>query len=79
MFIDELDALGGSRHHMHQHHNRMLVNQLLIELDGLQSFNHEVLVVGATNTPGTSIRRCGSRDSSTICSLSRRPNRRKEN
>ncbi|MFD1776893.1 ATP-binding protein [Paenibacillus rhizophilus] len=51
MFIDELDALGGSRHHMQQHHNRMLVNQLLIELDGLQSFNHEVLVVGATNTP----------------------------
>ncbi|NJJ39244.1 ATP-binding protein [Paenibacillus apii] len=51
LFIDELDALGGSRHHMHQHHNRMLVNQLLIELDGLQSFNHEVLVIGATNTP----------------------------
>ncbi|WP_025336993.1 ATP-binding protein [Paenibacillus sabinae] len=51
LFIDELDALGGSRHQMHQHHNRMLVNQLLIELDGLQSFNHEVLVIGATNTP----------------------------
>ncbi|MNB72388.1 ATP-dependent zinc metalloprotease FtsH [compost metagenome] len=51
MFIDELDALGGSRHQMSQHHNRMLVNQLLIELDGLQSFNHEVLVIGATNTP----------------------------
>ncbi|MEK3719348.1 ATP-binding protein [Paenibacillus sp. FSL H8-0034] len=51
IFIDELDAMGGSRHHMHQHHDRMLVNQLLTELDGLQSYNHEVLVVGATNTP----------------------------
>lgn len=51
IFIDELDALGGSRHQMHQHHDRMLVNQLLTELDGLQTHNHEVLVVGATNTP----------------------------
>ncbi|WP_379128669.1 ATP-binding protein [Paenibacillus sp. sgz500958] len=51
IFMDELDALGGSRHHMSQHHNRMLVNQLLTELDGLQSFNQEVLVIGATNTP----------------------------
>jgi len=51
IFMDELDALGGSRHHMTQHHNRMLVNQLLTELDGLQSFNHEILVIGATNTP----------------------------
>lgn len=51
LFIDELDALGGSRHQMRQHHERMLVNQLLIELDGLHSFNHEVFVIGATNTP----------------------------
>ncbi|WP_058301161.1 ATP-binding protein [Gorillibacterium timonense] len=51
IFIDELDALGGSRHQMRQHHDRMLVNQLLTELDGLSSYNQEVLVVGATNTP----------------------------
>jgi cell division protease FtsH len=51
IFIDELDALGGSRNQMHQHHDRMLVNQLLTELDGLQSYNQEVLVIGATNTP----------------------------
>jgi cell division protease FtsH len=51
IFIDELDALGGSRQKMHQHHDRMLVNQLLTELDGLQSYNHEVMVIGATNTP----------------------------
>ena len=51
VFIDELDALGGSRHHMRQHHDRMLVNQLLLELDGLQTRNDQVFVIGATNTP----------------------------
>lgn len=51
IFIDELDAMGGSRHHMHQHHDRMLVNQLLLELDGLQTKNENVFVIGATNTP----------------------------
>lgn len=51
VFIDELDAMGGSRHQMRQHHERMLVNQLLTELDGLQSGNDQVFVIGATNTP----------------------------
>ncbi|MNF99282.1 ATP-dependent zinc metalloprotease FtsH [compost metagenome] len=51
IFIDELDAMGGSRHQMRQHHDRMLVNQLLLELDGLQSNNENVFVIGATNTP----------------------------
>ncbi|MBM7573724.1 ATP-binding protein [Aquibacillus albus] len=51
LFIDELDALGGSRQNMRQHHERMLVNQLLIELDGLSSHNDGVYVIGATNTP----------------------------
>ncbi|HET7656974.1 MAG TPA: ATP-binding protein [Bacillales bacterium] len=51
LFIDELDSIGGSRNGMHQHHDRMLVNQLLLELDGMQSFNEDVYVIGATNTP----------------------------
>ncbi|AIQ19226.1 ATPase AAA [Paenibacillus sp. FSL H7-0357] len=51
IFIDELDAMGGSRHQMRQHHDRMLVNQLLLELDGLQAENENVFVIGATNTP----------------------------
>lgn len=51
VFIDELDAMGGSRHQMRQHHDRMLVNQLLLELDGLQAENEQVFVIGATNTP----------------------------
>ncbi len=36
---------------MRQHHDRMLVNQLLLELDGLQAKNDNVFVIGATNTP----------------------------
>lgn len=51
IFIDEMDALGGNRHTMRQHHDRMLVNQLLLELDGLQAVNDQVFVIGATNTP----------------------------
>lgn len=51
LFIDELDALGGNRQKMASHHERILVNQLLIELDGSQSNNEGVYVIGATNTP----------------------------
>lgn len=51
LFIDELDALGGNRQKMSAHHDRMLVNQLLIELDGSVSDNEGVYVIGATNTP----------------------------
>ena len=51
VFIDELDAMGGSRQHMRQHHDRTLVNQLLIELDGLDNGKENVYVIGATNTP----------------------------
>ncbi|MDQ6420718.1 ATP-binding protein [Paenibacillus sp. LHD-117] len=51
IFIDELDALGGSRNQMRQHHDRMLVNQLLLELDGIREQNEQVFVIGATNTP----------------------------
>ncbi|QTD40861.1 26S protease regulatory subunit [Sporosarcina sp. Te-1] len=50
LFIDELDAIGGNRHNMGQHHERMLVNQLLLELDGLNAHNNGVYVIGATNT-----------------------------
>lgn len=51
LFIDELDALGGNRQKMISHHDRMLVNQLLIELDGSVSNNEGIYVLGATNTP----------------------------
>ncbi|MCK0469872.1 26S protease regulatory subunit [Halalkalibacter sp. APA_J-10(15)] len=51
LFIDELDALGGNRQKLHSHHERLLVNQLLMELDGSTSNNEGIYVIGATNTP----------------------------
>ncbi len=65
IFIDELDALGGSRQQMRFQHNRMLTNQLLSELDGVDSNNSEILVLGATNSPwfvDSSLRRPGRFD-----------------
>jgi transitional endoplasmic reticulum ATPase len=65
IFIDELDALGGSRQQMRFHHNRMLTNQLLNELDCVESDNSEILVLGATNSPwfvDASLRRPGRFD-----------------
>lgn len=65
VFFDELDALGGSRHQMRAHHDRMLVNQLLLELDGLDKQSDNVFVIGATNTPwylDTALRRPGRFD-----------------
>ncbi|CAM4280075.1 ATPase AAA [Bacillus manliponensis] len=51
LFIDELDAFGGNRQKMGAHHQRTLVNQLLVEMDGSNSFNEGVYIIGATNTP----------------------------
>ncbi|MDQ2716223.1 MAG: AAA family ATPase [Chloroflexota bacterium] len=65
IFIDELDAIGGSRQQMRYQHNRMLTNQLLTELDGAETNNHEILVLGATNSPwfvDSSLRRPGRFD-----------------
>ncbi|WP_175640417.1 ATP-binding protein [Metabacillus schmidteae] len=66
LFIDELDALGGNRQKMSAHHDRMLVNQLLVELDGSVSENEGIYVIGATNTPwylDPALRRPGRFDS----------------
>lgn len=51
LFIDEIDALGASRSDMKQSSGRHLINQFLQELDGIDSTNEGVLVIGATNTP----------------------------
>ena len=52
VFIDELDALGGKRS---QYQNmgwmRNVVNQMLQEMDGVNSNNDGVFVLGATNHP----------------------------
>lgn len=53
IFIDEIDALGGSRQSMRNNVSRTLTNQLLMELDSTQNNNENLLVIGATNTPWT--------------------------
>ena len=50
LFIDEIDAIGISREKT-SGVMRTLVNQFLIELDGVESNNDGVLVIGATNLP----------------------------
>jgi len=51
LFIDELDALGRRRSQLHTSAMRTTVNQLLAELDGMESANEGVFVLGATNHP----------------------------
>lgn len=51
LFIDEVDALGASRADMKNSAGRHLINQFLQELDGINSSNDGVLILGATNTP----------------------------
>jgi len=51
LFIDEIDALGASRSDMKQSAGRHLINQFLQELDGIDTSNEGMLIIGATNTP----------------------------
>jgi transitional endoplasmic reticulum ATPase len=65
IFFDEIDALGASRTDMRTSASKMLINQFLSELDGLQSSNDGLLVLGATNAPwhlDTAFRRPGRFD-----------------
>lgn len=51
LFLDELDALGQKRSQTRQSAMRGTVNQLLAELDGVDSANEGVFVLAATNQP----------------------------
>ncbi|RSS79590.1 26S protease regulatory subunit, partial [Streptomyces sp. WAC06614] len=52
VFLDELDALGAKRSRTHHNGMRNVVNQLLTELDGVDSGKDEgVFVLAATNVP----------------------------
>ncbi len=53
LFLDELDAIGGKRsgYGAHASWMRGVVNQLLVEMDGVGSDNEGVFVLAATNHP----------------------------
>lgn len=51
IFIDEIDALGANRNDVNKTSGRSVINQFLAELDGIDSDNDGILVLGATNAP----------------------------
>lgn len=65
LFFDEVDALGAKRSDMKQSAGRNVINQFLAELDGINSNNDGLLIIGATNVPwhlDTAFRRPGRFD-----------------
>lgn len=51
LFFDEIDGIGGRRDSMQQTFEKRSINQLLIEMDGVEYSNEGVLIVGSTNAP----------------------------
>jgi len=51
LFFDEIDALGANRADMRHNAMRQIINQLLAEMDGVDTSNEGVLILAATNTP----------------------------
>lgn len=48
LFFDEIDSIGGTRKADHSH---SILNQLLINMDGVISSSEKIIVIGASNMP----------------------------
>jgi transitional endoplasmic reticulum ATPase len=51
LFFDEVDALAADRRDLRQSAGRNLINAFLSEMDGAESSNDGILILGATNAP----------------------------
>jgi len=51
LFFDEIDALAADRRDLRQSAGRNIINAFLMEMDGSESDNDGVLILGATNAP----------------------------
>ena len=51
LFFDEVDALGASRNDMRHSAGKQLINQFLLEMDGMEGDNDGVLILAASNAP----------------------------
>ncbi len=51
LFFDEVDALAASRSDMRKSAGRHIINQFLMELDGVEASNEGLLILAATNAP----------------------------
>jgi SpoVK/Ycf46/Vps4 family AAA+-type ATPase len=51
LFFDEVDAIGHTRMDLGRSAARNVVAQLLVELDGVETSNEGIFVIGATNQP----------------------------
>lgn len=51
IFIDEIDALGRKRELLRNTNLTSTINAFLAQMDGVESDNENILIIGATNTP----------------------------
>lgn len=51
LFFDEIDTLGFNRAKLAGEHMRPIIDQLLVEIEGVESDTSKMLIVGATNMP----------------------------
>ncbi len=51
LFFDELDSIGFNRSRLSSEHMRSVIDQLLTEIEGINTSTDKLLIIGATNMP----------------------------